>query len=103
MTRGCSEPSIRGARSRGARGATVFAAKKTLAHPECQVCEYQSVCHGGCPKFRHGPNGRFDDLDYFCAAYKMIFGRAVEPLRAEVKRLLGRDVPELGRQAISPY
>ena len=80
-----------------------FASKKTLAHPECQVCEYQSVCHGGCPKFRHGPNGRFDDLDYFCAAYKMIFGRAVEPLRAEVKRLLGRDVPELGRQAISPY
>jgi uncharacterized protein len=80
-----------------------FASKKTLAHPECQVCEYQSVCHGGCPKFRHGPNRRFDDLDYFCAAYKMIFGRAVEPLRAEVKRLLGRDVPELGRQAISPY
>jgi len=80
-----------------------FAAKKTLAHPECQVCEYQSVCHGGCPKSRHGPNGRFDDLDYFCAAYKMIFGRAVGPLRQEVKRLLGHDVPELGRQAISPY
>jgi serine-type anaerobic sulfatase-maturating enzyme len=80
-----------------------FAAKKTLAHPECQVCEYQSVCHGGCPKFRHGPNRRFEDLDYFCAAYKMIFGRAVEPLRKEVKRLLGHDVPELSRQAISPY
>jgi len=80
-----------------------FAAKKTLAHPECQVCEYQSVCHGGCPKSRHGPNGRFDDLDYFCGAYKMIFGRAVGPLRQEVKRLLGHDVPELGRQAISPY
>ena len=24
-----------------------FAAKKTIAHPECQVCEYQSICHGG--------------------------------------------------------
>ena len=80
-----------------------FAGKKTLAHPECQVCEYQSVCHGGCPKFRHGPNRRFEDLDYFCAAYKMIFARAVEPLRKELQKLLGRDVAELSRQAISPY
>jgi uncharacterized protein len=80
-----------------------FAAKKTLSHPECQVCEYQSVCHGGCPKFRHGPNGRFEDLDYFCAAYKMIFAKAVGPLRKEVARLLGREAPELANQAISPY
>jgi uncharacterized protein len=67
-----------------------FASKKTLAHPECQVCEYQSVCHGGCPKFRHGPNKRFEDLDYFCAAYKMIFAKAVGPLRKEVAKLLGK-------------
>jgi len=67
-----------------------FASKKTLAHPECQVCEYQSICHGGCPKFRHGPHARFEDLDYFCAAYKMIYARGVEPLRAEVRKLMGR-------------
>jgi uncharacterized protein len=65
-----------------------FASKKTLAHPECQVCVYQSICHGGCPKFRHGPRAQFDDLDYFCEAYKMIYGRSVEPLRAEVRQLL---------------
>jgi len=64
-----------------------FAAQKTIAHPECQVCEYQSICHGGCPKHRHDPRRRFDDLDYFCAAYKMIFAKAVEPLRKEVQRL----------------
>jgi uncharacterized protein len=64
-----------------------FASKKTLAHPECQVCEWQSICHGGCPKFRHGPHARFEDLDYFCAAYKMIYARAVGPLREEVRRL----------------
>jgi uncharacterized protein len=68
-----------------------FAAKKTLPHPECQVCEYQSVCHGGCPKLRHGRNRRFEDLDYFCAAYKMIFAKAVGPLRKEVRRLLGHE------------
>jgi len=68
-----------------------FASKKTLAHPECQVCEFQAICHGGCPKFRHGPNGRFEELDYFCAAYKMIFAKAVGPLTKEVARLgLGR-------------
>jgi serine-type anaerobic sulfatase-maturating enzyme len=64
-----------------------FASKKTLAHPECQACDYQSICHGGCPKLRHGPNRRFEDLDYFCRAYKMIFGKSVEPLRGEVRRL----------------
>jgi uncharacterized protein len=66
-----------------------FATKKTLAHPECQVCDYQHICHGGCPKFRHGPNRRFEDLDYFCAAYKMIFARAVGPLKKDVAKLLG--------------
>lgn len=66
-----------------------FAANKALPHEECRVCEYRSVCHGGCPKFRHGPHRRFEDLDYFCRAYKMIFGRATGPLRREVERLLG--------------
>jgi uncharacterized protein len=64
-----------------------FASTKTLAHPECQACQYRSICHGGCPKLRHGPHGRFEDLDYFCQAYKMTFARSVEPLRAELRRL----------------
>ncbi|MBS1854126.1 MAG: anaerobic sulfatase maturase [Acidobacteria bacterium] len=64
-----------------------FAGKKTIAHPECQVCEWQSLCHGGCPKFRHGPRGNFEDLDYFCSAYKMMFSRSVEPLKKELTRL----------------
>lgn len=80
-----------------------FAAKKTLAHPECQVCEYQSICHGGCPKSRHGQNRNFEDLDYFCESYKMIYARAVGPLRGELKKLLGREVPELSRHSLSPY
>jgi len=64
-----------------------FAAKKTIAHPECQACEYQSICHGGCPKFRKGPNRRFEDLDYFCAAYKTIFAKAAGPLGREALSL----------------
>jgi uncharacterized protein len=80
-----------------------FAEKKTLAHPECQVCEYQSICHGGCPKFRHGPNGKFEDLDYFCQSYKMIFARAVGPLQDELTKLMGRQITMPGRHSISPY
>ena len=61
-----------------------FAAKKTIAHPECQVCQYQSICHGGCPKHRHDPSRRFEDLDYFCPAYKTIFAKAIEPLKKDL-------------------
>lgn len=67
-----------------------FAAKKTIAHPECQACEYQAICHGGCPKHRSDPRRNFDDLDYFCAAYKMIFKKAVEPLKKEIQRMAGK-------------
>lgn len=61
-----------------------FASQKTIGHPECRVCKFQSICHGGCPKFRHGPRGDFSDLDYFCSAYKTIFRRASAPLRKEL-------------------
>jgi uncharacterized protein len=66
-----------------------FAVNKAAPHPECAVCEYQSVCHGGCPKFRHAQHGRFGDLDYVCAAYTAIYAKAFEPLRADLRRLLG--------------
>src|SRR5580658_8231533 len=65
-----------------------FAAKKTIAHAECQACEFQSICHGGCPKLRHGPRGQFEDLDYFCGAYKMIFKHCAAPMRADVAKIL---------------
>ena len=80
-----------------------FARKKTLAHPECQVCEYQSLCHGGCPKFRHGPRGEFADLDYFCPAYKMIYARATGPLREDLKKILGHEMAVPARHSLSPY
>ena len=67
-----------------------FAATKTIPRPECQVCEYQAICRGGCPKHRHDPRGNFGDLDYFCVAYKMIFAKAVEPLRKDIQRITNR-------------
>jgi uncharacterized protein len=69
-----------------------FAANKTLPHAECSRCEYEAICHGGCPKSRVGPHGRFEDLDYFCDSYKMVFSKTAKPLRDEVRKLLGRNV-----------
>ncbi len=67
-----------------------FAACKAIAHPECQACEHATLCRGGCPKDRHSRHGRFEDLDWFCSAYKMIFGKAAAPLRRDVERLRGK-------------
>jgi len=67
-----------------------FAVKKTVPHPECQVCEFQSVCHGGCPKLRHGRNKRFEDLDYFCGAYKAIYAKSIPKLKPEVEKIMAR-------------
>lgn len=66
-----------------------FAANKTLPHPACEVCEWQSLCHGGCPKHRKDPRRRFEDLDYFCSAYKMVFAKVTGPLKKDVERLCG--------------
>ena len=30
-----------------------FAKNKVLPHPECSVCEFHSICQGGCPSNRH--------------------------------------------------
>lgn len=67
-----------------------FAAKKTLPHAECQICEHFDLCHGGCPKLRHARHRDFYELDYFCQSYKMAFARIREPLAEDVRKLLQR-------------
>jgi uncharacterized protein len=67
-----------------------FASKKALARPECEACDWLAVCRRGCPKMRHAPNGRFEDLDFFCAAYKMVYSKCLGPLKRDVDKLLAR-------------
>jgi uncharacterized protein len=67
-----------------------FSQTKTIVHEECQKCEWRSICKQGCPKFRHAPHGRFEDLDYFCQSYKMIYAKSVGPLKKEVEKLMAR-------------
>ncbi len=67
-----------------------FAVNKLIPHSQCEQCEWLSICRRGCPKFRHARRRRFEDLDYFCPAYKMAYAKCVEPLREEVTKLLKR-------------
>ncbi len=79
-----SWPEIARSRQRSA-----FAAKKALPTAECRVCEFAPLCKGGCPKLRHGPQRRFEDLDYFCPSYKTIFGKVIAPLKRDVQAIVG--------------
>lgn len=67
-----------------------FAYGKQIPHPACQACEYQALCHGGCPSFRTKQRGNPADLDYFCESYKMVYATVLEPLRKEVELITGK-------------
>ncbi len=69
------------------RARYAFAARKAVTHPACQVCAFQSICHGGCPKNRYDAHRSFDGLDYFCPANQMIFAKAAGPLSRELEVL----------------
>jgi uncharacterized protein len=65
-----------------------FSKKKSIRHPACDACEYETLCWRGCPHTRRSSRGNFEDLDYFCASYKMIYAKAVKPLEEEVRKIL---------------
>jgi uncharacterized protein len=67
-----------------------FAAKKAIGHSACAQCDHESICHRGCPHLRRGRHGRFEDLDYFCASYRMLFDKNVGKLTKEVEKLMRR-------------
>lgn len=65
-----------------------FSHKKAIRHPACDACEYETLCWRGCPHTRRAVRGQFEDLDYFCESYRMVFAKAVKPLEAELRKLL---------------
>jgi uncharacterized protein len=67
-----------------------FAAAKTIPHPACSSCDDQHLCHGGCPHLRRARLGRTEDLDYYCASYRMLFAKGVGKLTKEVEKLLAK-------------
>ncbi len=59
-----------------------FARMKPAHHPQCQSCEWFSLCYGECPRYRFIGNGAAEhQLSYFCPSYKRFFPHAHKRLR----------------------
>ncbi len=63
---------------------------KGIDHVACAECDYRSICQGGCPHLRRGRHGKFEDLDYYCPSYKMLFEKNVGKLTKEVEKMMRR-------------
>jgi len=65
-----------------------FVERKTAELEDCLECEWYSLCHGGCPKWRPGIMlGEGSPKTYFCESYKMLFAHAKGPLEEMAERL----------------
>jgi uncharacterized protein len=58
-------------------------ARRSAALESCRNCENFSICHGGCPNNALAFYGDPMKKDYFCLAYKLIYGRIREYLAQE--------------------
>jgi uncharacterized protein len=59
-----------------ARRHDAFEALKPSVGPECDTCEWQWLCHGGCPKDRVFSGNATPNRTFFCEAYKQFFAHA---------------------------
>lgn len=51
-----------------------FLQRKPQLPEKCVTCEFQQLCHGGCPRNRHwDDSNNVVDVDYFCDAYLQIY------------------------------
>jgi len=50
--------------------------------PECEACDYYSLCRGGCRRYREPFVAGAPSLNRFCSGYKRFFAHAGPALRA---------------------
>lgn len=86
-----------------------FSALKPNLPVECQVCQWKSVCYGGCPRNRVYGEGGEVAPDYFCSAYKRFYKYTEERFQRLAMRLRKRLFEEnnserrdLGRNDLCP-
>lgn len=65
--------------------ARALARAKLSPPPQCATCQFEGLCFGGCPKGRFDPVTRTFKDPVLCQGYKMLFEKAVEPIRAIVR------------------
>lgn len=52
----------------------------------CSDCEYVPLCNSGCLHNAYMVEGNINDRDYYCTAYKMMFGHIAKKLHEEFKK-----------------
>jgi len=70
-----------------------FGKLKKISPRECRNCKWNFICHNGCLWFRWVKNGKIDEKDYLCEAYKKFFSYTLErfeKLRDSI--LLGKSI-----------
>lgn len=55
-----------------------FGKLKRISPAGCRGCRWNFLCHNGCLWFRWVKNGRIEDKDYLCPAYRRFFSYAME-------------------------
>ncbi|MCX5777574.1 MAG: anaerobic sulfatase maturase [Candidatus Firestonebacteria bacterium] len=58
-----------------------FGVLKAKTNKACKSCNWNYICRGGCIKYRLVNNNKYDDVDYFCEAYKSFFDHSIRKLQ----------------------
>jgi uncharacterized protein len=63
-----------------------FIAHKAPLPPQCEACQWQRLCNGGCPRNRTGG----ETPEYFCESHRRLFAHADEGFRELANRIRRR-------------
>jgi uncharacterized protein len=56
--------------------AQAFRRQKRRLAAECEVCPWQSLCYGGCPRHRTALQPDVSQPSYFCESYQTFFAHS---------------------------
>lgn len=57
-----------------------FGNLKKIVSSDCKNCQWNFICHNGCPWFRWVRNARVEEKDYLCDSYRQFFPYAIKRL-----------------------
>lgn len=63
--------------------------------PNCRNCNWFSLCNGGCSFYRYMSRGRFNDVNYYCAARRKIFEHISHAVQELMPLPVGKFAPTI--------
>jgi uncharacterized protein len=71
-----------------------FGKLKEITPEECKKCPWNFICNNGCLWFRNVKNGKPEDKDYLCPAYKKFFAHSMGRLREITEAIVKRQLAQ---------